>query len=34
MDVTDRESISAAQKEVQQREGKIHILVNKYAISP
>lgn len=29
MDVTDRESISAAQKEIQAKDGKLHILVNK-----
>ena len=30
MDVTDRKSISAVQKEIQAKEGKLHILINKY----
>ncbi|CAL1712524.1 unnamed protein product [Somion occarium] len=33
MDVTDRESISAAQKEIQNREGRLHILVNNAGIT-
>ncbi|THH13804.1 hypothetical protein EUX98_g9682 [Antrodiella citrinella] len=33
MDVTDRESISAAQKEIQANEGKLHILVNNAGIT-
>ncbi|KAI0789652.1 short-chain dehydrogenase [Abortiporus biennis] len=33
MDVTDKESILSAQKEIQQREGKLHILVNNAGIT-
>lgn len=29
MDVTDRESISAAQKVIKEKEGRLHILINK-----
>lgn len=32
MDVTDKDSIAAAQKEIQGKEGKIHILINKYVV--
>jgi len=32
MDVTDRESISNAQKEIQEKEGKLHVLVNNAGI--
>ena len=32
MDAIDRESISAVQKEIQAREGKLHILVNKQVL--
>jgi hypothetical protein len=31
MDVTDKESILAGKKIIEEREGKVNILVNKYA---
>lgn len=33
LDVTSRESILAAKKVIEEKEGKLHILVNKYADS-
>ena len=30
MDVTSRESIAAVKRELYEKEGKLHILVNKY----
>ena len=32
-DVTDRESILAAKKVVEEKDGKLHILVNKYVLT-
>lgn len=34
MDVTSRESITAVKQELYAKEGKLHILVNKYENSP
>ena len=33
MDVTNKDSILAAKKAIQDQEGKLHILVNKFASS-